>query len=69
MISFQGSEDEYLQYLLPKKLVESATENPKGKDVLSVQLRMQDGYDHSYYFVASFIEDHFKHHAKILNQL
>ena len=27
---------------------------------------MQEGYDHSYYFIASFIEDHIKHHAKAL---
>jgi S-formylglutathione hydrolase len=27
---------------------------------------MQEGYDHSYYFIASFIEDHLRHHAKTL---
>jgi S-formylglutathione hydrolase len=26
-------------------------------------LRRQPGYDHGYYFVASFIEDHLRHHA------
>ena len=30
-------------------------------------LRRHAGYDHSYYFIASFIEDHIKFHAKILN--
>ncbi len=29
-------------------------------------LRMQPGYDHSYYFVASFIDDHLRHHAAAL---
>jgi S-formylglutathione hydrolase len=29
-------------------------------------LRMQEGYDHSYYFVASFMEDHIQHHAAVL---
>jgi S-formylglutathione hydrolase len=29
-------------------------------------LRMQDGYDHSYYFISSFIADHFAHHAAAL---
>jgi S-formylglutathione hydrolase len=24
---------------------------------------MQEGYDHSYYFIATFIEDHLRHHA------
>ena len=28
--------------------------------------RMQPGYDHSYYFVASFVEDHVAHHAAVL---
>ena len=29
-------------------------------------LRLQPGYDHSYYFIASFIEDHLRHHAQAL---
>jgi S-formylglutathione hydrolase len=29
--------------------------------------RMQPGYDHSYFFVASFMEDHIMHHAEILH--
>ena len=28
-----------------------------------LNLRYQEGYDHSYYFIASFIEDHIRHHA------
>lgn len=32
----------------------------------SVSLRWQDDYDHSYYFIASFIEDHLRHHAAAL---
>jgi S-formylglutathione hydrolase len=32
-------------------------------------LRMQSDYDHSYYFIASFIGDHVRHHAEILNQI
>ena len=27
---------------------------------------MQDGYDHSYYFMQTFMEDHFTHHKKVL---
>jgi S-formylglutathione hydrolase len=27
---------------------------------------MQSGYDHSYYFIATFLGDHFAHHAKYL---
>jgi S-formylglutathione hydrolase len=29
-------------------------------------LRMQPGYDHSYYFIATFLGDHFEHHAQYL---
>jgi S-formylglutathione hydrolase len=30
-------------------------------------LRMQDGYDHSYHFIATFIGEHIAYHAKALN--
>ena len=30
------------------------------------ETRMQAGYDHSYYFIASFMADHFAHHARAL---
>lgn len=33
-----------------------------------LNLRYQEGYDHSYYFIASFIEDHIRHHAIALLQ-
>ncbi|MCH2548237.1 MAG: S-formylglutathione hydrolase [Alphaproteobacteria bacterium] len=29
-------------------------------------LRMQEGYDHSYFFIQSFIDDHLRHHAQYL---
>lgn len=31
-----------------------------------VNLRYQEGYDHSYFFIATFIEDHLRHHAERL---
>jgi len=31
-----------------------------------LQLRIHEGYDHSYYFVQSFMGDHLRHHAEIL---
>ena len=34
------------------------------KQVASV--RVHDGYDHSYFFIQSFMEDHIKHHAESL---
>ena len=30
-------------------------------------LRMQPGYDHSYYFIQTFMGDHLAHHAKYLD--
>jgi len=60
----QGKEDGFLPegQLLPGNFVESCREQK-----LPVVLRMQEGYDHSYYFVSTFIGDHIKHHADVLN--
>ncbi|KAH3815872.1 hypothetical protein DPMN_144406 [Dreissena polymorpha] len=33
-----------------------------------INLRIHEGYDHSYYFIATFIEEHINHHAKFLLQ-
>ena len=33
---------------------------------VSVQLNLQPGYDHSYYFIATFVEAHIAHHASFL---
>ena len=30
------------------------------------EIRMQPGYDHSYFFIATFMEDHVRFHAKAL---
>ena len=34
---------------------------------IPLTLRMQRGYDHSYYFIASFIDDHLRWHAERLH--
>lgn len=58
----QGSKDNFLdEQLKPQTLVQAA----KNKDY-PLELRMQPGYDHSYYFIATFIEDHLRFHAKHL---
>ncbi|CAH0489732.1 unnamed protein product [Peronospora farinosa] len=61
----QGREDNFLhdKQLLPEAF--EAACNLVGQEVT---LRMQDGYDHSYYFIASFIEDHVNYHADALLQ-
>jgi len=59
----QGLEDGFLKdgQLLPDNFVSSCQ-----KSNFPVVLRKQDDYDHSYYFIASFIPDHIDHHAKHL---
>ena len=34
---------------------------------IPLTLRMQEGYDHSYYFISTFMEDHLKWHAERLS--
>lgn len=60
----QGTDDEYLERLQPEALEAAcaACDYP-------LTLRMQSGYDHSYYFVASFIEEHLRYHANHLNDV
>lgn len=55
----QGDSDNFLEReLMPERLLKVAeTRN------YPLTLRMQKGYDHSYYFIASFIEDHLHFHA------
>ena len=58
----QGSEDEFLAEQLKPELFAQAAKDAN----YPMTLRMQDGYDHSYYFISSFIADHFAHHAAAL---
>lgn len=58
----QGTSDNFLkEQLKPEHLQKAcdAADHP-------LTLRMQEGYDHSYYFISSFIEDHLRHHAEAL---
>ncbi|PAT37833.1 S-formylglutathione hydrolase [Vandammella animalimorsus] len=58
----QGDADEFLAGQLRPELLQAACAQAGHP----LTLRMQPGYDHSYYFIASFIGDHFAHHAKAL---
>jgi len=61
----QGLGDQFLDQQLRPDLFETAcAEAGQG-----LTLRRHEGYDHSYYFIASFIEDHLRHHAAALNSL
>ena len=58
----QGTADNFLTNQLQPERLAAACE----KAGIPLTLRMQEGYDHSYYFMASFIEDHLRWHAKRL---
>ena len=54
----QGAADNFLEEQLRPELFKASAARAGQK----LTLRMQDGYDHSYYFIASFIEDHLRWH-------
>jgi len=57
----QGTGDNFLDLLMPKNLSDQMDKN------LDIgNFRYQEGYDHSYFFVSSFIRDHIFHHADLL---
>jgi len=58
----QGTNDQFLEsQLKPELLKEACT-----RAGVSLDLRLREGYDHSYFFIASFIEDHLRFHARNL---
>ncbi|KAL5719836.1 S-formylglutathione hydrolase [Ranunculus cassubicifolius] len=59
----QGDADEYKDTALLPHTFEEACK----KANVSLRLRLQPGYNHSYDFVATFIDDHIRHHAKVLS--
>jgi len=58
----QGADDEFLASQLRPELLEAAC-RAAGHPL---ELNLRTGYDHSYYFIASFIGDHIRHHARAL---
>lgn len=58
----QGSADNFLENQLKTHLFNEALEKSGQK----ANVRIQDGYDHSYYFISTFIEDHLRFHARHL---
>lgn len=58
----QGESDRFLVEQLRPELFEAACA-AAGQ---ALQLRRHPGYDHSYWFIQSFIEDHLRHHAALL---
>ena len=58
----QGGADEFLETQLRPELLQQACAAAGHP----LELRVQAGYDHSYYFIATFIGDHIEHHARHL---
>jgi S-formylglutathione hydrolase len=58
----QGNRDQFLTEQLRPELLDRAC-NDAG---IALDLRFQDGYDHSYYFISTFMADHLRWHASHL---
>ena len=62
MLADQGLADDFLsEQLMPEALKQAAE-----KSAYPLTMRLHEGYDHSYFFIASFIEDHLRFHFKHL---
>lgn len=60
----QGTADNFLEEQLRPQLLAEACD----KADIPLTLRMQEGYDHSYYFISTFMEDHLRWHAERLQR-
>ena len=59
----QGDADAFLKEQLKPELLEAAC----AKAGIPLTLGMHEGYDHGYWFIQSFVEDHLRHHAALLH--
>ncbi len=60
----QGLDDRFLALQLRPEALEAAC----AESAQTLRLRRHAGYDHSYWFIQSFIEDHLRHHAQLLGR-
>ncbi|MDG2473714.1 MAG: S-formylglutathione hydrolase [Paracoccaceae bacterium] len=58
----QGKADNFIELLMPKSLSDQMEGN-----INLGKFRYHDGYDHSYFFVSTFIKEHIIHHTNILS--
>ena len=61
MLIDQGTADQFIDLLMPEALAGAMADRRQGGT-----LRLQKGYDHSYFFVSTFIPDHVAFHAEAL---
>ena len=59
-----GSNDQFMDLLKPETLANAMTQRRQPGE-----FRIQSGYDHSYFFVSTFIDDHLAFHADLLNNV
>ena len=59
---FDRAADQFLENQLKPQLLKNAC----AKAAVPLTLLMHEGYDHSYFFISSFIEDHLRWHAQRL---
>jgi S-formylglutathione hydrolase len=62
MLIDQGTSDQFIDLLRPEALAEAMAARRQGGS-----FRLQKGYDHSYFFVSSFMEEHMAFHAGALH--
>ncbi len=60
----QGLADQFLAEQLHPHLLEEACK----RSGLALTVRRHEGYDHGYYFISTVMEDHLRHHARILGR-
>ena len=58
----QGTHDQFVATQLRPELLVQACERAR----VPLQMRMREGYDHSYFFIATFVEQHLDFHARNL---
>uniref|UniRef100_A0A061RHM4 S-formylglutathione hydrolase n=2 Tax=Tetraselmis sp. GSL018 TaxID=582737 RepID=A0A061RHM4_9CHLO len=56
-----GTQDDFMHQLSPHTFAAAALQK-----AMPLTIRMQEGYDHSYFFIQTFIDDHVAHHARLL---
>jgi S-formylglutathione hydrolase len=59
----QGTSDPFIESQLKPELLRQACDQAG----VALDLRLRDGYDHSYFFIATFIEEHLRFHARHLH--
>ena len=59
----QGSDDQFLAEQLNPDILKKACREANQK----LTLRFHSGYDHSYYFISTFISEHLRYHCDVLS--